>query len=64
MADPDGPLVGRVLEQRFTRGGTTLLVDVDGLGAVGARTAGVEPLRRRLSVRLRLERPAVGVIEP
>jgi thiamine transport system ATP-binding protein len=62
VADPEGPLVGRLLEQRFTRGGTTLLVDVAGLGEVGARTPGVEPLPPGGRVRLRIEQPAVGVI--
>jgi thiamine transport system ATP-binding protein len=62
VADARGPLSGRVLEQRLTRGRTTLLVDVDGLGRVGARTPGVEPLPPGARVRLRLEPDSVALI--
>ncbi len=61
VLDAAGPLTGLVLEQRFTRDGTHLLVDVEGLGAVGARAlVGLRGVGAR--VRLRLEPAATAVL--
>ena len=62
VVDAAGPLSGRVLDQHVTRAGTTVRVDVDGLGELGAHTVGVEVLERGQAVRLRLEPRAVAVI--
>ncbi len=62
VIEADGPLSGRVLDQRFTRGGTTVRVDVAGVGEVEARTAGVEPLVTGDRVRLRVEPGAVALL--
>jgi thiamine transport system ATP-binding protein len=64
VVDADGSLVGQVVEQRFTRGGTTLLVAVPGVGEVGAWTPGVERLSPGSGVRLRLEPEAIAVLRP
>jgi len=59
---PEGPLHGRVLESRFARGGTTLRVDVAGLGEVEARTASTLPPMAGDMVRLRVEPAAIGLL--
>ncbi len=61
VVDDDGPLVARVLDHRFTRGGTSLRVALDGVGEVEARSPGaVSP--EAPTVRLRLEPAAVAVV--
>ena len=54
---PDG--AGAALDARRQ----SLLVEVEGLGQVGARNAGVEPLAPGDAVRLRLEPDSVGQID-
>ena len=64
-ADPGGPLEGTVVGRRFTRGGTTLRVEVDGfdgVGAVEAWTAGSLRPEVGTRVRLRLEPAATAVL--
>ena len=66
-ADPGGPLEGTVVGRRFTRGGTTVRVEVDGLGGVGAVEAWTRgSLRPEVGtrVRLRLEPAATAVLGP
>jgi len=63
--DPDGPLYGTVLESRFTRGGTTLRVEVDSLDGVGPVEAWATGSHRPAvgaGVRLRLEPAATAVL--
>jgi len=62
VIDAEGPLVGRVLDRWFTSDGTTVRVAVDGVGDVGARTPGVEPLAIGTPVRLRVEPAAVALL--
>jgi thiamine transport system ATP-binding protein len=64
VVDADGSLSGHVLEQQFTRGGTTLLVAVAGVGEVGAWKPGVDPLSPGTPVRLRPVPEAIAVIGP
>jgi thiamine transport system ATP-binding protein len=58
----DGELTARVLAARFTRGGTTLTVELPGAGAVEARAAGVDAPAVGADVRLRLEPAAVATL--
>jgi len=64
VVDADGSLSGQVVEQRFTRGGTTLLVAVAGVGEVGAWRPGVGALTAGTPVRLRLVPEATALIRP
>lgn len=57
----DGPLEAVVLGARFARGGTTLSVDVDGLGPLEARAFGAAELAEGAVVRLSLE-PDVALV--
>lgn len=58
-----GTLVGRVQEQWFSRGGTTLRVDVQGIGEVEARASGVEPVAVGAGVRLRADPDAIAFVD-
>ena len=64
-ADPGGPLAGTVVGRRFTRGGTTVRVELDGLdgvGAVEAWTPGSHRPEVGARLRLRLEPAATAVL--
>jgi len=61
VVDVEGSLTGRVLDHRFTRGGTTVRVDVDNLGEVEARTPHLDPPTVGGLVRLRVEPGAVAL---
>ena len=63
VADPDGPLEATVVGRRFTRGGTTLEVEVAGVGVVGSWTPGSHYLDVGTCVRLRLEPAATAVLD-
>ncbi len=62
VADPDGPLRGRVTGHRLTRSGTNVSVIVDGLGCMQARAGSLQPLPVGAAVRLRLEPDEVAVL--
>jgi thiamine transport system ATP-binding protein len=62
VVDGDGALEARVRSVRFTRGGTTLTVDLPGVGSVEARAAGAADVPVGAVVRLRLEAAAVATL--
>ena len=59
---PDGPFAGRVLDQRFTRGGSVLRVAIDHLGEVEATRPGVEVVPPGSCIRLRVEAADVALL--
>jgi thiamine transport system ATP-binding protein len=60
VLDPVGPLTATVTSTRFTRGGTTLSVQVPGVGAVTARAIGTTEVPVGAVVRLRVEPAAIA----
>jgi thiamine transport system ATP-binding protein len=60
LVDSGGPLTARVVATRFTRGGTTLTVELSGVGAVEARAPGTADVPVGSVVRLRSEPAAVA----
>jgi len=63
VVDRGGPLSGRVLERRFTRGGTTVRVHVAGVGELEARGPDTPPDPGDDTVRLRVEPTAVALLD-
>ena len=63
VVDPAGPLVARVVDQRFARGASTLRVDVGGLGEVEARAPGADPFPAGGCVQLRVDPAAVALLD-
>ena len=61
VVDAEGPLEARVLRQRLTRGGSSLRVQLAGVGEVEARAPGVVA-PDVATVRLRVEPSAVAVV--
>jgi thiamine transport system ATP-binding protein len=62
VLDPDGPLTATVISTRFTRGGTTLSVQVSGVGAVAAHAPGNAEVPVGAVVRLRVEPAAIATL--
>ena len=64
VVDADGPIIGLVVDRHRTRGGTGLLVHIDGVGTVGARAPGTAVPGPAARVRLRLEAAVTAVLPP
>ena len=60
LVDSHGPLSARVVASRFTRGGTTLTVELPGVGVLDARAPGTADVPVGALVRLRPETAAVA----
>ena len=60
LVHPDGQLSARVVSTRFTRGGTTLTVELPGVGTLEARAPGTADVPVGTVVRLRPEPAAVA----
>jgi thiamine transport system ATP-binding protein len=62
VVDEQGPLQARVVSVRFTRGGTTLTVELAGAGVQQARAPGTADLAPGAVVRLRPEPAAIAAL--